>query len=312
METEARYTLVGGMVLLVAVLLTISLVWIMGGADRISYQHYTIYFHNQSMDGLDVNSAVKLRGVKVGVVTDYSFVAGGQEAVRVNIKLDDATPIHTNSQAYIKRNIVTGLATVEINNPDATSPLLTLIPDLEHYPVIAEGSSGMDKVTTDISQMAEKGAVFLNRINTLLSDDNREAVTATLHNLKILSSQLVADKQTFHDTLQSVKDAADSVKISADNFKQTTSHLDSSIQKLSDNANGTLTEATAALGEIQQQSVIISKQLQALTNTANYQLNQISRDVHDSTNTITATGQHLANPRDLIFGGGKPVPAPGE
>lgn len=312
METEARYTLVGGIVLLVALLLTASLVWVMGGADRVSYRHYTIYFHNQSMDGLDINSAVKLRGVKVGVVTDYTFVAGNKEAVRVNIKLDEATPIHTNSLAYIKRNIVTGLATVEISNPDATSPLLTVIPDQEQYPVIAEGSSDLDKVTTDLSNMAENGAQLLTKMNNLLSDDNRLAVSTTLHNLQTITSELVANKQRVEHAVQSFEDASDAVKLSANNFKQTTSHLDDNIQKLSDNANNTLTQATAALSDLQQQSVIISKQLQMLTNTANYQLNQISRDVHDSTNTITATGQRLANPRELIFGAGKSEPAPGE
>ena len=312
METEARYTLVGGIVLLVALLLTASLVWVMGGADRVAYRHYTIYFHNQSMDGLDINSAVKLRGVKVGVVTDYTFVAGRKEAVRVNIKLDEATPIHTNSLAYIKRNIVTGLATVEISNPDATSPLLTVIPDQEQYPVIAEGSSDLDKVTTDLSNMAENGAQLLTKMNSLLSDDNRLAVSTTLHNLQTITNELVANKQRVEHAVQSFEDASDAVKLSANNFKQTTSHLDDNIQKLSDNANNTLTQATTTLNDLQQQSVIISKQLQMLTNTANYQLNQISRDVHDSTNTITATGQRLANPRELIFGAGKSEPAPGE
>lgn len=312
METEARYAFVGSMVLLFTLLLIASLVWIMGGADRVSYRHYTIYFHHQSMDGLDVNSAVKLRGVKVGVVTDFTFVAGNKEAVRVNIKLDESTPIHTNSRAYIKRNIVTGIATVEISNPDATSPLLTAIPDQEKYPVIAEGSSDLDKVTTDLSQMAQNGAQLLNRINTLLSDDNRTAIAVTLNNLQTLSTQLVNNKQEFDRAIKSFQNAADAVRSSAANFNQTTTHLDNNIQLLSDNANGTLTEATATLSDMRQQSVIISRQLQILTNTANYQINQISRDIHDSTNTITTAGQRLANPRELIFGAGKTESAPGE
>lgn len=313
METEARYTLVGGIVLVITLLLTASLVWLMGGADSVSYRHYSIYFHNQSMDGLDINSAVKLRGVKVGVVTDYGFVGGeNKEAVRVNIKLDEAAPVHTNSLAYIKRNIVTGLATVEISNPDATSPLLSSARKNEQYPVITEGSSNLDKVTTDISHMAENGAQLVSKMNVLLSDENSTAISTTLHNLQTLSTQLVEHKQVFDRAIESFKNAADAVKLSAGNFNQTTSHLDDNLQKLSDNANGTLTRATAALDDLQQQSVIISRQLQMLTNTANYQLNQISRDVHDSANTITTTGQRLANPRELIFGTSKSESAPGE
>lgn len=312
METEARYTLVGGVVLVASLLLAASLIWLMGGADGVSYRYYTIYFHKQSMDGLDINSAVKLRGVKIGVVTDYNFVAGNQESVRVNIKLDEATPIHINSQAYIKRNIVTGLATVEITSPDATSPLLTIIPNQEQYPVIAEGSSDLDKVTTDLSQMAEKGALLLNRMNMLLSDENRSAVAATLHNMQTLTTALEDNKQLAKDTVNSINKAADAVRLSAANFNQTTSHLDDNLQLISSNVNHTLTQATTTLDNLQEQSVIISRQLQLLTNTANYQINLIGRDVHDSTNILTTTGQRLANPRELIFGGGKPVTAPGE
>lgn len=312
METEARYTLVGSAVLVVALLLIASLVWLMGGADRVSYRHYTIYFANQSMDGLDINSAVKLRGVKVGVVTGYTFVSGPKEAVKVNIKVDEATPIHTNSLAYIKRNIVTGLATVEIANPDAKSPLLTAVRSNEQYPVIAEGSSDLDKVTNDLSHIAENGALLLNRLNTLLSDDNRQAVATTLHNVQTLSNDLVANKKLASDAVHSFNSAADAVQQTALNFNKTTTNLDQNLQGISDNINHTLTEATNTLDGVQQQTVVISRQLQMLTNTANYQINQISRDVHDSTNTLSNTGQRLSNPRELIFGGGKSEAAPGE
>lgn len=312
METEARYTLVGGVVLVASLLLAASLIWLMGGADSVSYRYYTIYFHKQSMDGLDINSAVKLRGVKIGVVTDYNFVAGSQEAVRVNVKLDESTPIHVNSQAYIKRNIVTGLATVEITNPDAASPLLTAVPNQEQYPVIAEGSSDLDKVTTDLSQMAAKGALLLNRMNMLLSDENRSAVATTLHNMQTLTTALEANKQLAKETVASINSAADAVRLSAANFNQTTSQLDDNLQLISTNVNKTLTQATSTLDSLQTQSVIISRQLQLLTNTASYQINQIGRDVHDSANTLTTTGQRFANPRELIFGSGKAVAAPGE
>lgn len=312
METETRYTLVGSAVVVFTLMLIASLVWLMGGADRVSYRHYTIYFANQSMDGLDINSAVKLRGVKVGVVTGYTFVSRPKEAVKVNIKVDEATPIHTNSLAYIKRNIVTGLATVEIANPDAKSPLLTAVRSNEEYPIITEGSSDLDKVTNDLSHIAENGALLLNRLNTLLSDDNRQAVATTLHNVQTLSNDLVANKKLAADAVHSFNNAADAVEQTALNLNKTTTNLDQNLQGISDNINHTLTQATTTLDDVQQQTVIISRQLQMLTNTANYQINQISRDVHDSTNTLSNTGQRLSNPRQLIFGGGKSETAPGE
>ena len=71
METEGRYTLVGAVVLAVVALLTLAIVWLTGAADTIAYQTYTIYFKEQSLDGLAVGSPVKMRGIKVGVRFNY-------------------------------------------------------------------------------------------------------------------------------------------------------------------------------------------------------------------------------------------------
>ncbi len=312
MENDARYTLIGSIVLAIGLLLAASLVWLMGGASKTDYQYYSVYFHNQSLDGLDVNSAVKLRGVKVGEVADYGFVAGTNEAVRVNIKLNAGTPIHTDSRAFIKRNVVTGIATVEISNPQANSPLLTTIAQGEQYPVITEGRSDLDKVTTDISKMAENGAQLLDKMNLLLSTENRDALSNTLNNLEQLSGQLVAHKQALGDTIQGFKDAAQEIKSTAINFNQTTTHADDQLQLLSRKAVLTLDQTTASMADIQQQSVIISKQLQLLTNTANYQFKQMGRDVREGSDAITATSQRYANPRELLFSAGKAETAPGE
>lgn len=312
MENDARYSLIGGIVLIIGLLLTVSLVWLMNGADKTDYQNFSIYFRHQSMDGLDVNSAVKLRGVKIGVVSDYGFVTGTGEAVRANIKLNASTPIHVDSRAFIKRNVVTGIATVEITNPQADTPLLTLIPQGEQYPVIAEGSSDLDKVTTDISKMAESGAQLLDKMNLLLDVNNRAAVAKTLDNLEQLSAQLVEHKEVLDKAIHNFNDAAVAVKLTANNFNETTSHVDAQLLTLSQKANLTLDQATASMADIQHQSVIVSQQLQILTNTANYQLKQIGKDVREGSAALTVTGQRYANPRELLFSIGKAEIAPGE
>ena len=312
MENDAHYTLVGSIVIAISLALVAAFIWLMGGMDSATYQHYTIYFHNESMDGLDINSPVKLRGIKVGEVTSYAFVTGQQESVRVNIKLDQTTPIHIDSRAYIKRNIITSIAAIEINNPHARSPLLPIATINGQYPIIAEGNSDLDKVATILSQVAQNGAQVLNKINLVLSDENRAAVSKTLQNIQVMSAQLVEHKQDFNDALHSFKTAADTITQTASSLDRTSTDFDQDVQAFSTNAHITFNKADAMLDNLQQQSVIISQEVQTLTNTANYQLNQISHDLHNSANTITSTGQQLTNPRALIFNSGKPAPAPGE
>ncbi len=310
MDNEARYIWVGGLLVIVSLALVASLVWLAGG-ESVAYQHYTIYFRHQSMDGLDVSSEVRLRGIKVGEVTDYAFVANANEAVRVNIKVDPSTPIHTNSHATVQRNIVTGIAAIELDNPDPKSPLLRTH-DTPPWPVIAEGSSDFDKVTTNLSQMSNQTAQMLENVNQILDAPNRRPFAETLANLRYVSALLVAHKQALDDSLQSFRAAADALRRASDRIGTASTHVDANLALLTQSADATLNQTTHTLDSLQQQSVVVSQELQRLTDSATYHLNQIGSDVHQSARAINETGQRLSDPRGLMFGSHGAERAPGE
>lgn len=312
MEANARYTLVGAMVLAVAVLLALGMFWVAGKADAIAYRHYTIYFSQQSMDGLDVDSAVKMRGIKVGSVSKYEFVSKPAEAVQVVIKVDENTPVRQGAQAYVKRNVVTGLATIEISNPQGEAALLEEPPKGERYPVIAEGSSDLDKVAVAVSQMAENGAQVLEKMNTLLSDENQERISSTLANLKELSDHLASNKQTLEQAVQGLKDASDEFRFAGASIAQAATRAESSIQGVGQNAQTALKEAAVAMESLRKETIAISGKLQALSDTGSLELTAMSRDVRTGADAITNAGQKLSNPKALLLGPGKQQLGPGE
>lgn len=312
MEANARYTLVGALVLAVAVLLTLGIFWIAGKADAIAYRHYIIYFSQQSMDGLSVDSAVKMRGIKVGTVSKYEFVSKPAEAVQVVIKVDENTPVRQGAQAYVKRNVVTGLATIEIANPREAAPLLEEPQQGERYPVIAEGSSDLDKVAVAVSQMAENGAQVLEKMNTLLSDENQERISTTLANLKELSDHLASNKQTLEQAVQGMKDASDEFRFAGASIAQAATRAEDGIQGVGRNAQKALNEAAVAMESLRKETLAISGKLQALADTGSLEMTAVSRDVRTGANAITSAGQKLSNPKALLFGPGKQPPGPGE
>jgi phospholipid/cholesterol/gamma-HCH transport system substrate-binding protein len=312
MEANARYTLVGALVLAVAVLLTLGIFWVAGKADAIAYRHYTIYFSQQSMDGLDVDSAVKMRGIKVGSVSKYEFVSKPAEAVQVVIKVDENTPVRQGAQAYVKRNVVTGLATIEISNPQGEAALLEEAPKGERYPVIAEGSSDLDKVAVAVSQMAENGAQVLEKMNTLLSDENQERISSTLANLKELSDHLASNKQTLEQAVQGLKDASDEFRFAGASIAQAATRAEDSIQGVGKNAQTALKEAAVAMESLRKETIAISGKLQALSDTGSLELTAMSRDVRTGADAITNAGQKLSNPKALLLGPGKQQLGPGE
>jgi len=302
METEGRYTLVGSVVLAVLALMTVAIVWLAGGADKIAYQTYTIYFRHQSLDGLAVGSAIKMRGIKVGVVEGYRFADGDDEAVRVTARIDEDVPVHAGAAAYIKRNLVTGIAAVEIDNGPGKGPLLTKVPAGERYPVIAEGSSDLDKVATAVSKLAVSGAQVLDKMNTLLSDENQRAVSRTLANLKELSGHLAANKQSLDAAVQGIRDAADEFRFAGASINQAATRAEGSIAVVGENAQAAITEARDAIQKLERDATQISDRLEHFTETGTLELTNVSRDVRTSADTLTTTGQRLSNPRGILFG----------
>jgi len=312
METEGRYTLVGTLVLAVIALMTVAIVWLAGVADHIAYQTYSIYFKQQSLDGLAVGSPVKIRGIKVGVVDGYRFAKGGDEAVSVTARIDEGVPVHVGAEAYIKRNLVTGIAAIEINNGPADAPLLNVVPGGERYPVIAEGSSDIDKVATAVSRMAENGAQVLERMNTLLSDENQRAIRQTLANLNELSGHLAANRQSLEAVVQGIRDASDEFRFAGASISQAATRAEGSIVSVGNNASDTLKEAARAMEKLQQETVMISLRIQELSETGTLEMTNISRDVRAGTDALTTAGQRLSEPRAILFGPGKQQLGPGE
>ena len=312
MEAEGRYTLVGTLVLAVIALMTVAIVWLAGAADTIAYQTYTLYFKRQSLDGLAIGSPVKMRGIKVGVVDSYRFAKGGDEAVSVTARIDEGVPVHVGAEAYIKRNLVTGIASVEINNGPSDSALLIDAPPGERYPVIAEGSSDIDKVATAVSRLAVNGAQVLEKMNTLLSDENQRAISQTLANLDELSSHLAANKASLDATVQGIRDASDEFRFAGASISQAATRAEGSIVGVGQNADAALKEAIVALGSLQRDASLISERVQQFAETGTLELTNVSRDMRAGADTLTTAGQRLSNPRAILFGPGQQQLGPGE
>lgn len=312
METEGRYTLVGTVVLAVLGALVAAIVWLAGGADHLAYNTYTVYFRQQSLDGLAVGSPVKMRGIKIGIVDGYRFVDQDGEAVSVTVRLDTGVPLREGAMAFIKRSLVTGIGSVEIRNGPAEAPPLARAPAGERYPVIAEGTSDIDKVTTAVSRLAENGAAVLDKMNLLLSEDNQRAISQTLTHLNELSGHLAANKTSLDNAVQGIRDAADEFRFAGDSISRAATRAEYSVVTVGDNANAALREATATLSGFKQEASLLSQRFQTLAEVSALEVSQVGRDVRVSADALTRTGQGLANPRSVIFGPQAAELGPGE
>ena len=190
--------------------------------------------------------------------------------------------------------------------------MLTRVNKGERYPVIAEGSSDLDKVAVAVTKLALNGAQVLERMNTLLSDDNQRAIAQTLKNVNDLTGDLAANKQSIQAALQGIKSAADKVELAGDKVAHAATRSEATIQSVGHDASKALQEGTVLMDKLHTESVVLSTKIQDFTDTSTLELTNISRDVRGSADAVANAGQSLSNPRAAIFGASKTSLGPGE
>jgi phospholipid/cholesterol/gamma-HCH transport system substrate-binding protein len=187
MEREANYAAVGAFVLAVVLLAGLFVYWYSGSREHRTYQRYEIYFTG-SVSGLDRGGPVRYLGVGVGRVIDMDIDDRDPGRVKVTVDIASSTPIHDQTIAELQLQGVTGLLYIDLRNR-APNEHPELVPS-EDYPVIRS-------VPSQLPELLAETRTAIARANRLLSDDNLDAITATLANLE----------QATHGLSQDVSDA---------------------------------------------------------------------------------------------------------
>ncbi len=203
MESRARYMLVGAVVLLINAILTITLLWLGAQRDDADSRFYTVYFRKFSLAGLQVNSWVTMRGIKVGVVEKMQISRRDIELIKVSLRLQKDTPVKHDTEAVIERNLLTGLASIDLVKSTQESPLLEETAH-EEFPVIPEGRTTLGTIQDNLPQLFDKVSQISNRLNALISPENEKALSETLANLRALSSELEHHKAEFTQAISNV------------------------------------------------------------------------------------------------------------
>lgn len=326
MEAEARYTWVGAGVLLLVVALVASVLWLQNFGRGADVQRYAIDFEEQALDGLEIGGAVLLRGIKVGRVESVVLSDDSINRVRVEILVEDDAPVHVNTAAVVTRNFVTGIAAITLVTREPAGPRLTDVPAGERVPLIAEGRSDMQEIAGRVNKVGEMASVALNNLNQLIDKDNREALTATLINLRQFSAGLNQRLVALDGTLARTGSAADAFGQAATELSVAGARIAATIERGGTGVDRTLAEADATLVQTRaalQQMAATADALQAqvahtggrLEDTAVRVEDQLSAAMADLRLSLEATSRvvdRLRDPRAALLG---PAPAqlgPGE
>jgi phospholipid/cholesterol/gamma-HCH transport system substrate-binding protein len=312
MESNAKYTLVGAFVVGAFVLIIFGVLWLSNKSITKDGKFYKIYFKNQTLNGLQLSSPVTMKGIKVGVVDKLGISNKSIELVQVTIKLDQTAPIKIDTKATITRNILTGLAIVELSGGKQDSPdLLTLQPD-EQYPIIPEGKSEFDSVAASLPELLKDATEVLGELKIVLGPENSQSFSATLKNAEKLST-VIADRGDDIGTLlsSSAKIAKDFERITS-NIDKMTRVGDGDFAKLNHSLISSIEEVKVLIQSLTDKSSKVATEFSNSFRVIAQDINTASTSVAQASKSFASTAEHLGDLRSLVKAPDEKNLGPGE
>lgn len=325
-EPEARYKLVGAIILGLALATAGAFVWLSRTGVASDFRFYTIYFERQSLEGLQVGGDVSMHGVKVGRVEGFSLERENINRVRVMVRVGRHTPVSTNTVAVIGRNLVTGIARVNLETPPPPGPELTETPPGEAYPVIPEGTSDLQQIAETANSAVILADSVLRSLNSVLSEENRKNFSELLVSLRTLSTGLHQRLGALDATNAALHEAARSFAKANEQVGTLAARVNDRVEPVSTEAVTTLRDTQAMLREMQstlrtlaevsrsleRDATTLTRRTDDTVETGALELRATARELRVGVEQLSRTLDRLQEPRSALFGPGQRQLGPGE
>jgi phospholipid/cholesterol/gamma-HCH transport system substrate-binding protein len=311
MEPEAKYTYVGAALLVLIAATVAGILWLQDVGARRDFNYYSIYFENQALDGLQVGADVNVRGIKVGRVEDYALTENANR-VHVTVRVDRRTPVSENTHALVTRNLVTGIATINLVTPARAGPPLVNVPPGEPYPVIAEGDSNLDGLTGKFTQIGDLAAEAINNFNRAFRAENREALTAAMQNLRQLAEGLNQRLAKLDRSLAAFDAAAASIARAGDRVTAVSLSAERQLEPTLVQAERTLRDVSAAAQTLQKETAQLSQRIDRAASSTDDQLAVVALELRETVNALNRALERFHDPSAALLGPSRAQLGPGE
>jgi phospholipid/cholesterol/gamma-HCH transport system substrate-binding protein len=229
METKANYVAVGAFVLACVIGLVVTILWLAGVQYSQEYSYYQAYFKGP-VTGLGKGTVTRYNGIDVGRVTDLAFDPGDPQSVIVTVQVQPNLNIREDSVASIDSQGLTGGVFVEISGGTSNAPLLTAR-EGQRYPVIHTRQSTFAQLAQSAPEVVAKLNVAASRLNDLLRDDNRRAISHILNNLDETTTALARRSADIDATIANANKAMANLSQASTGLKPTIDNANLTLKK---------------------------------------------------------------------------------
>lgn len=311
MEPEVRYTWIGATLVILVAALIASVVWLKSAGTRATDQIYEIVFVRQSLEGLQVGGSVNMRGIRVGQVMSYSLSREEINRVNVLIRVDRTTPVSDKTAAVVSRNILTGLARINLVSPNGPSAPLVARAG-ETYPVIREGTSTDEKIEEVATRLAESGVAALERVGNFLDADNKQAFTDALVSVRNVAYSLDQRLERLDHTLVVIDRNVQTFGRASDDIAKSVDRIRGEFGPVASQAGNTLQEVSVAARNLRQDASNLSRQIETAAGGGSLELRATAQELRVTAELLDRTLGRLRDPRAVLFGPHETQLGPGE
>ena len=311
MEPEARYTLVGTVVIVLVAAIAVAIVWLRSTTGEGNDVPFKIYFERQSLEGLQIRSDVKMQGIRIGAVTDFRISAKRPGTVEVVIRVQDSAPVRQDTRASVDRHLLTGIASIRLTTGSEASPKLEAAQPGEPYPLIAEGEPDY-RFSETVTQVAERADETMRRISRTLSDENQKALTESLANLSRVTAKLDRGLGGLDRTLVAMERAANEVRSASASVSGDVARLAARYDKLGEQSTIAIGEISTTVRKIGADVERLALRMDGLLADSNVELRVTAQELRATSDSLGAAARRFSDPARVIFGPGKESLGPGE
>jgi phospholipid/cholesterol/gamma-HCH transport system substrate-binding protein len=189
MEKGAHYFLVGIFVSISLAALTGFIIWLMAGGRHTRHpDHYTVYF-TDPVSGLEEGGAVEYKGVEVGKIMELRLTPGRPELVKVDVEVDNKTPVRAGTKVALEMRGITGLVSLQmVTEPGDNRPPERR--DGEKYPVLEGAGSQWAKAMQDLPLITKQMKEVSGKINAFLNKKNMTSLDQSVSNVEQMSREM--------------------------------------------------------------------------------------------------------------------------
>jgi phospholipid/cholesterol/gamma-HCH transport system substrate-binding protein len=220
MSNRSSKFLIGLFVIIGVMMCVVIIIWV-GAADLFMKGSTYVTYFDESVQGLQADSAVKYRGVEIGKVESIK-VAPDYRLIEVAMKIDLSADLQYNTTSQLRTAGITGIVFIELDrlkkSDRANSPIITFKPD---YPVIPSRPSEISRFLADT-----------NTIMQSIKEIDFKGISNQLKNSAKAIETFLAGKQTTN-VMANIEAASANLDKSVENFRVTSENL----SKLSERLN---------------------------------------------------------------------------